>query len=60
MISAAPVPHINSSARRGQQAVPAKMPRIAADPVRWSHRKAVTERDGDLVDRRGSAAQLIQ
>ena len=28
MISAAPVPHINSSARRGQRAVPTKMPRI--------------------------------
>ena len=26
--------HINSSVRRGQQAVPAKMPRIAAD-ILW-------------------------
>jgi hypothetical protein len=30
MRSAAPVPHINSSVRRGQQTIPAKMPRIAA------------------------------
>ena len=46
MRSAAPVPHINSSVRRGQQAVSAKMPRIAAGTCAPDAGPAATVCDG--------------
>jgi hypothetical protein len=44
MRSAAPVPHINSSVRRGQQTVPANMPPRTAAMRALSQLKAITQR----------------